>query len=206
MCVFFTYTKDTYSTYLFIYLQTNSQVILSESFQSLNRFHNTLCGNEFYWRLKIYKDFLETPGNIFNISCLQNAVWAMFNRGKRKLVGYLHIFKPEILFTENREWLYMRNFAKIKKNTNLSFGCITYECSFCFTSLLLLLYINRAPKQCFFINRGSKKSRYLDWEEPLDEVTLIRSWCWLWPYFHWTYFQMGLHPVALVSYLHIASC
>ena len=115
VCVFFTYTKDTHSTYLFIYLQTNSQVILFVSFQSLNRFLNTLCGNEFYWRLKIYKDFLETPGNIFNILCLQNAVRATFKRDKRKLVCYLHIFKPEILFTENRKWLYMRNFAQLKK-------------------------------------------------------------------------------------------
>ena len=48
VCVFFTYTKDTHSTYLFIYLQTNSQVILFVSFQNLNRFLNTLCGNEFY--------------------------------------------------------------------------------------------------------------------------------------------------------------
>ena len=27
-----------------------------------------------------YKDFLKTPGNIFNISCLQNAIRAVFKR------------------------------------------------------------------------------------------------------------------------------
>ena len=55
-------------------------MILFISFQSLNRFLNTLCGNEFYWRLKIYKDFLETPGNIVNVSYLQNTVRAVFKR------------------------------------------------------------------------------------------------------------------------------
>ena len=78
--MFSSLTQHTHSTCLFIYLQTNSQIILFVSFQTLNRFLNTLCGNEFYWRLKIYKDFLKTPGNIFNISCLQNAVSAVLRR------------------------------------------------------------------------------------------------------------------------------
>ena len=63
-----------------IYLQTNSQIIWFVSFQTLNRFLNTLCGNEFYWRLKIYKDFLKTPGTVFNMSCLQNTVSALLRR------------------------------------------------------------------------------------------------------------------------------
>ena len=65
-------------------LQTNSLIILFVSFQSLNRFLNTLCGNEFYWRLKIYKDFLETPTNIFNMPCLQNAVRAVFKHEQER--------------------------------------------------------------------------------------------------------------------------
>ena len=66
--------------YIFIYLQINDQIIVLVSFQSLNRFLNTYCGNEFYWKLKIYKDFLEKPGNIGNMSYLQNVVRAVFKR------------------------------------------------------------------------------------------------------------------------------
>lgn len=47
------------------YLQINSQRIRLASLQSLNRvFNYFLCRNEGFWRLKIYRDFLETPGNI----------------------------------------------------------------------------------------------------------------------------------------------
>ena len=58
-------------TYLFINKFSDNLICIFPEF-------NTLCGNEFSWRLKIYKDYLETPGNIFNMSCLQNAVTAVF--------------------------------------------------------------------------------------------------------------------------------
>ena len=37
------------------------------------------------------------------------------DKAKARFVSYLHIFKPKILFTENKKWLNMRNFAIIKK-------------------------------------------------------------------------------------------
>ena len=80
--MYFLHLQKTYTLYIFIYLQTNCQIIIFGSFQSLNRFLNTLSGNEFYWRLKIYKDFLETPGNVGNVSYLQNAVRALFKCGQ----------------------------------------------------------------------------------------------------------------------------
>ena len=63
--VYFLHLQKTYTLYILIYfLQINYQIIVFVSFQSLNGFLNNLCGNKFYWRLKIYKDFLETSGNI----------------------------------------------------------------------------------------------------------------------------------------------
>lgn len=46
----------------------------------LNRFLDTLCGNGHYWRLKIYTDFLETTGNIGDVSYLHIALRAVFKR------------------------------------------------------------------------------------------------------------------------------
>ena len=70
--VYFLRLLKTYTLDIFIYLFTNnfSHNLLC-SFESPNRFLNTLCGKHFNW-LKTYKDILKTPGNIDNGSYLQN--------------------------------------------------------------------------------------------------------------------------------------
>ena len=110
-CVFSSLTQNIRIVH--IYLQTNSQIILFVSFQSLNRFLNTLCGNEFYWRLKIYKDFLDFRKISLKCHAYKMLLEQCSNVNKND--NYLHIFKPDIFFTENSKWLYMRNFAKMKK-------------------------------------------------------------------------------------------
>ena len=86
---FFTYRKHTYTLRIFIYLQANSPIIFLASFQSFNRFLNTLCRNECYWRLKRCTDFLATPGNISDVSYLQNAIRAVFKRKQdQEEIGY----------------------------------------------------------------------------------------------------------------------
>ena len=117
MSIFFTYRKHTYCTYLFIYLEIICQTIVFLSFRSLNRLLNTLCGNKFYWRQKIYKIFLKHPE--ISVAChiykMLLEQCSNMNKTKRRLVSYLQFYKPEILFTENKKWLNMRNLAKIKK-------------------------------------------------------------------------------------------
>ena len=71
----------------------------------------------------------------------------------------------------------MRDFAKIKKNDNLSFGNITYDFPFYFT-LLLPQHIYTLPQSnVFLLIVALKRAVTLGWEEQLDELKLIRSWC-----------------------------
>ena len=58
----------------------NSRLIFFVSSQAETGFLNTLCENEFYRKLRIYKDIFETPGNICNMLYLQNVVRAVFKR------------------------------------------------------------------------------------------------------------------------------
>ena len=131
--------NHTHSTYLFIYLRINSQIIFFVSLQSFNRFLNTLCGNEFYWRLKIRIFLKHAEISLTCHACKmlldQCSNMNKNDKAKTRFVSYLHIFKPKILFTENKKWLNMRNFAIIKSNS-LSFRNISYGFLFCFTLLL----------------------------------------------------------------------
>ena len=103
------------------------------------------------------------------------------DKTKRKLVSYLHIFKPEIIFTENRKLLYIRNFAKIKK-CEPQFSIYYLWIFVLFHLVASLVYISTTPKKCSFINSGSKKSCYLGlggatWWSKVDLflVLMVRS-------------------------------